>query len=458
MLREVVLYSNPDPVAPGDNDALIFELAPGVEQGSPPTVIFTRPLVFDLKCFSFDRVGKTGFWSLRFPSVTKVHFDRDFTDTISFEQLQALAKDATTAIELEDSQENLEWIAKLEAADPRGIAVDAVSQLTVTTMSTPSPRKSTQNTNSTRSPISPLRARRSVGNRHITYHETSESARPLILPTIVVATAADPVQAALSPTAAALVPQTKHTRDPPSPNSESSRKRQKTDTDPSQKHNKHSSNRRNTSQSRKPLGDIDDNSQSQSAMISYAAEVVNEDHDISEEPVMNPDTIVCAQPELETEPELIHVKTPTVDVGILAKGCVFAGVKCRLYKAVVLVSPGLLDRHEAKALLELHGADDPVTNVDAWLEAEKARSHQGATLEASKVYFLCESDQHSELEPLLAKIKDIHNGPHSEKHNSIEVYDWRFLKHLTIEEDSSVEDKYYDGFCHSWQRWYIGSV
>ncbi|WZH44758.1 Dna ligase 4 [Fusarium acuminatum] len=462
MLKEVAIYSNPDPVAPEDNDALTFKLAPGVEQGSPPTIIFTRPLVFDLKCFSFDRVGNTGFWSLRFPSVTKVHFDRDFTDTISFEQLQALAKDATTATELEDSQENLEWIAKLEAADPRGIAVDAVSQLTVTTMSTPSPRKPTQNTNPTWSPTSPLRTRPSVGNIHITCHETSESARPLILPTIVVATPADSVHAAPSPTSAAIVPQTKHKRDPPFLESESSRKRQKPDADPSQKHNKHSCKRRNISQSRKPLGDIDDNSQSQSAMIPYAAEVIideyygiSEDYDIFEEPVMDPDTVARAGPELDTEPELLHINYHTVDVGIL--GCAFVGAECRLYKAVVLVSPELLHKHEAKALLELHGVD-PVTDVGAWLEAEKAGNHKGAALEASKVYFLCESDRHTELEPLLAKIKDIHNNPHSQKHSSIEVYDWRFLKHLTIKEDSSVEDKYYDGFCHSWQRWYIGSV
>ncbi|KAL6360460.1 hypothetical protein LRP88_06166 [Fusarium phalaenopsidis] len=126
ILREVVTYANPQPVAAEENDQLTLTLAPGVEQGLPLTFVFTKPLVFDLRCFSFDKVGNTGFWSLRFPSVTKVHFDRDFTDTISFEQLQAMAKDATTASELEDSQENLQWIAKLEGADPRGIAVDAI--------------------------------------------------------------------------------------------------------------------------------------------------------------------------------------------------------------------------------------------------------------------------------------------------------------------------------------------
>ncbi|KAK7409718.1 hypothetical protein QQX98_008099 [Neonectria punicea] len=130
MLRDVVTYANPLPVPASENTQLKLKLTAGVEQGTPLTVVFTNPLVFDLRCFSFDKVGNTGFWSLRFPMVSKVHFDRDFTDTVSFEQLQEMAKEATTAKELEDSQENLQWIARLEGADPRGIAVDAISQLT----------------------------------------------------------------------------------------------------------------------------------------------------------------------------------------------------------------------------------------------------------------------------------------------------------------------------------------
>ncbi|KAM5342439.1 hypothetical protein ACJ41O_013405 [Fusarium nematophilum] len=125
ILKEVVTYANPVPVTPEDNDKITLKLAPGVEQGSPLTFVFTKPLVFDLRCFSFDKVGNTGFWSLRFPSVTKVHFDRDFTDTISFEQLQAMAKDATIIPELEDSQENLQWIANddyANAISPKGFS------------------------------------------------------------------------------------------------------------------------------------------------------------------------------------------------------------------------------------------------------------------------------------------------------------------------------------------------
>ncbi|KAM0346925.1 hypothetical protein ACHAPU_005265 [Fusarium lateritium] len=494
MLKEVVVYSNTDSVAPEENDALSFKLAQGVEQGSPPTVVFTKPLVFDLKCFSFDRVGNTGFWSLRFPSVTKVHFDRDFTDTISFEDLQALAKDATTATELEDSQENLEWIAKLEAADPRGIAVDAVSQLTVTTISTPSPRKSTQNTISTWSPISPVRTRLSVASQLVSCRETTRSAHPLLLSTAIASTVFSSARAVPSQTSSILARQTKHKRDPPSTHPELSHKRQKSNTGTLQNH-KCLSDRESTPQSRKPLDKIDNNSQS--AMATHIAEdaVYEEELAIPRNLVMVQDTGACLELETETEAVRFKPRTGYVDVDSedgsdgdgppkdhvsptlqtetqpvlfkprtghfdvdLANRCAFAGDKCLLAKAVILVTPGLLHKQEAKTLLELHGVHDPVTNVAACLEAEKAGSHKEAMQDISKVYLLCESNRHDELKPLLAKIKDIHHSPHSEKYSSIEVNDWRFLKHLTIEEDESIKDKYYDGFCHSWERWYIGSV
>lgn len=263
LLKEVVAYSNPEPIDPRQNEALIFKQAPGVEQGSPPTVIFTKPLVFDLKCFSFDRVGNTGFWSLRFPSVTKVHFDRDFTDTISFEQLQTLARDATTASELEDSQENLQWIAKLEAADPRGIAVDTASQLTVTTVPTPSPRKSTQNTTSTRSPTSPLAERSPAGNQLGHCHERFERLRPLPL-----STAAATTSVPSAPSISHTEPRAKQKRDPPLSHPASPRKRLKADTESLSQYQQ-SPTDANISQPREPLGHISENSRSQRTMSHY---------------------------------------------------------------------------------------------------------------------------------------------------------------------------------------------
>ncbi|KND93668.1 DNA ligase 4 [Tolypocladium ophioglossoides CBS 100239] len=155
-LKTLISFGNPMAVPLPENNATRVKLPRGIETTTPLSVAFENPLVFDLRCFSFDKPGNTGFWTLRFPMVSKIHFDRDFSDTVSFEELQQMAKDSTTAPELEDSQENLAWIAKLEGADPRGRAADAISQLTATTMPTPSPMKSTQNTSSSDLRMSPV--------------------------------------------------------------------------------------------------------------------------------------------------------------------------------------------------------------------------------------------------------------------------------------------------------------
>ncbi|KAM0546712.1 hypothetical protein ACHAPJ_010749 [Fusarium lateritium] len=455
MLREVVTYSNPVPVTSRENDGLILNLAPGVEQGSPPTIIFTKPLVFDIKCFSFDRVGNTGFWSLRFPSVTKVHFDRDFTDTISFEQLQALAKDATTATELEDSQENLQWIAKLEGADPRGIAVDAASQLTVTTMPTPSPRKSTQNTSSSWSPTSPLATRLPAGRQLSPCRERVERARPLRI-------APAPATALVSPLAETSA---KHKRDSPFTKPALPRKRLKPDSESSQT-STYSSSSGNTSQPREPLGHIDGNSQSQPAMPTVApprpsplSEIVSGSEDEEEAPeqsiVIDADTLHKLVP--ETAPELGRLKPLTKDVALAREGCSYVGDKCMLAKMEVLVSPGLLDdRIKAKHLLELHGVYDPITNIDAWLEAEKTDNHEHNNV--AKIYLLCDSKKDDEIKALSAKIENVRRSiPYGER-KWIEVHDWQLLNYVTTKEDNTPEPKYYDGWYDPWQRWFIGLV
>jgi DNA ligase-4 len=466
LLREVVTYSNPEPVIPRENDAIVLKQAPGVEQGSPPTVIFTKPLVFDLKCFSFDRVGNTGLWSLRFPSVTKVHFDRDFTGTISFEQLQTLAKDATAASELEDSQENLQWIAKLEAADPRGIAVDTVSQLTVTTMPTPSPRKSTQNTASTWSPTSPLAARSPGGNQVSPCRNRFERLRPLI-PSTAAAASTPAVPLAL-PTEH----RSKQKRDPLISQPASPRKRLKPDSESSPKH-KHPPDSASNSQPREPLGDIDDNSRSQPAMTTYApcppshlSRSVSPDNSNSDERD-TPNTILVTDPEaghsirfetdLETETEPRHEKSAKKKIVTApAKGCVYAGENCVFAKAVVLISPGLLRCSTAKTLLKLHGIDDPVEKLDAWFAEEKSGKLKAAGKDSTEIYLLCQSNHKEATKSLFDRIQKIRDTIPGEQQNWIRVYDWRVLKHVTIQEDVSIEPKYYEGFSTPWQRWCIG--
>lgn len=154
-LETVVAHGQPMPIPLAENSVTRLNVPKGIGTNKPLTVAFQNPLVFDLRCFSFDKPGHTGFWTLRFPAVSKIHFDRDYSDTVSFEELQEIAKDATTAPELEDSQENLAWISRLEGADPRGLPVNLVSQITATTMPTPSPIRSTQLSTGSRSHASP---------------------------------------------------------------------------------------------------------------------------------------------------------------------------------------------------------------------------------------------------------------------------------------------------------------
>ncbi|KAJ4141155.1 hypothetical protein NW768_000362 [Fusarium equiseti] len=514
LLREVVTYSNPEPVAPRENEAIILKQAPGIEQGSPPTVVFTKPLVFDLKCFSFDRVGNTGFWSLRFPSVTKVHFDRDFTDTMSFEQLQTLAKNATTASELEDSQENLQWIAKLEAADPCGIAVDAASQLTVTTLPTPSPRKSTQNTTSTWSPTSPLAVTRSLGGNKVSpCREKSKRLLPLGLPNIVqtLPTTSVPPTSSAHPV---VQPSARQKRVPPTLQPPSPRKRLKSDTEPPVKH-KCLLNSANNSQPREPLSDIAHNSRSQANMCDDVLCCVDEleselefdrdrdrvidmvygrpieaDHMSDgglqaetapryERPVGNKDIALAErvednihgcmdgdfstdedhetddEPKSETEP--CYEKAGRKDNN---HECIYVGENCAFANAELLISPGLLSNFQVKTLVELHGIGDPVENIDAWLEGEKhglVREGKEAVTDITKIYLLCRSNDREETKALLDKIKEVRENIRPGQRNWIHVYDWRVLEHVTIMEDASILPKDYDGFSTPWRRWRIGA-
>ncbi|KAF4443862.1 hypothetical protein F53441_11321 [Fusarium austroafricanum] len=467
MLKEVVTYSSPQPVSPKENNALVFKLAPGVEHGSPPTVIFTKPLVFDLKCFSFDKVGNTGFWSLRFPSITKVHFDRDFTDTISFEQLQALAKDATTAADLEDSQENLQWIAKLKTADPRGIAVDAASQLTVATMTTPSPHKATQNTTFTWSPTSPQAKRLSVANQSSPCRVRSERGRSSSFPNAAMAKS---MQAeALSPTQ----PCAKHKLYQPPSNSTPQRKCLKSDSE-SSRQNKHFPHFESFYLPREPLVGISENTRSQPDMPPYAPRCYSplgqglsaEESGLEKgwlQPVKLVTNLGTGEPECETatdsdleaasEHERLKLSSAKVTTALEGK-CIFAGENCVLANTVVLVSPGLLVEAEVNELLAQHGIDHPITDADAWIKAEKEARQNERTTTHSMAYLLCDKKNKNVRVPLIAKLRELHED-HPYKGTRIQPCDWRILQHLTIHEDNAIEPKYYDGFPKWNMRWIV---
>lgn len=137
-LQYFQLHCFTDAVAFEENDAFTLSIPPGVLQGKKITTIFKKPAVFEMTCFSFQKAPNTRFWSLRFPYISKIHCDREWQQCVSFESLQIMAEEETTAPEKEDSQELVQWIEALERADPKmkKTAEDQNSQSTETTNST----------------------------------------------------------------------------------------------------------------------------------------------------------------------------------------------------------------------------------------------------------------------------------------------------------------------------------
>ncbi|KAI1375198.1 hypothetical protein F4677DRAFT_423513 [Hypoxylon crocopeplum] len=146
LLSTVMGQCFPSPVAFKLNQSILLDFGRGGLH-KRPTDVFLEPLVFDMRCFSFDKSPNTNFWSMRFPIVSKIHHDRSYWDALSFTELQDIALAATEMPEVEDSQEMRQWVAALEKADPRGIAIDAISQQSTSTEIIASPvpsRKSRQ--------------------------------------------------------------------------------------------------------------------------------------------------------------------------------------------------------------------------------------------------------------------------------------------------------------------------
>ncbi|KAK8065625.1 ATP dependent dna ligase domain protein [Apiospora hydei] len=186
LLQTLRTQCEPRAVPFNDNKSFVLDFR-GTGNSTKPTEVFLNPPVFDIRCFSFDKESNSRSWSMRFPYVSKIHFDRSYLDTISFAELQQAAHTAIEAPELEDSQEMRHWISALETADPRGRAVDKLSQGTISTCisssdrPSPSPVKSTRNDrlmSMTLEPINEMAPRNRPG------HKSGRSAGGLATPPI----------------------------------------------------------------------------------------------------------------------------------------------------------------------------------------------------------------------------------------------------------------------------------
>ena len=77
----------------------MLEILEGNPNVQKMDVVFTRPFVFEVKGSGFSQPPNYDQFVLRFPRLLKIHWHRDFRDTVSFDELQGLAQQAMNAPE-----------------------------------------------------------------------------------------------------------------------------------------------------------------------------------------------------------------------------------------------------------------------------------------------------------------------------------------------------------------------
>ena len=79
-------------------------------------VIFSKPFVLDVVGAGFDKEGNRDFFTLRFPRALKIHNDRDWKDSVSFDELQDMAKVSRTVPD-DTKAEVAGWEQQLDQVD-----------------------------------------------------------------------------------------------------------------------------------------------------------------------------------------------------------------------------------------------------------------------------------------------------------------------------------------------------
>lgn len=99
-----------------------------------PMSIYTKPMVVEIFGAGYERPQTADFYILRFPrrvgSKIKIHKDRDVADTVDFDELQRMAEVSLKEADDHPSQEEIEWMERLLAADPKSKYIVEKSQST----------------------------------------------------------------------------------------------------------------------------------------------------------------------------------------------------------------------------------------------------------------------------------------------------------------------------------------
>lgn len=83
--------------------------------------VFRCPFLFDIAGSGFDKSPNRNIFTLRFPRVMKVHWDRDWKEAVGLDELQEMATEARTTLSDETSdlfhKEIRSWVEKLNQLD-----------------------------------------------------------------------------------------------------------------------------------------------------------------------------------------------------------------------------------------------------------------------------------------------------------------------------------------------------
>lgn len=81
------------------------------------STIFREPFVFEVLGSGFDKQSNQNFYTLRFPRVLKIHWDRTWKDTVDFDELQDMAERERTFSSQDAPSEMAAWARRLDQAE-----------------------------------------------------------------------------------------------------------------------------------------------------------------------------------------------------------------------------------------------------------------------------------------------------------------------------------------------------
>lgn len=81
------------------------------------STIFRDPFVFEVLGSGFDKQPNQNFYTLRFPRVLKIHWDRTWKDTVDLDELQQMAENERTFSSQDAPSEMAAWARRLDQAE-----------------------------------------------------------------------------------------------------------------------------------------------------------------------------------------------------------------------------------------------------------------------------------------------------------------------------------------------------